>query len=129
VRLEKEGASKETMDVISQSAVYDRAKNFQGLVNRLRVTNTERLLALKGNFLNARVSSFQGAEAFEEIQGLDEALTVARANVASRHSTYIIRLAHHTSRRAVSSRRSAHAKIALLVHIVMMPMHGVGTFA
>ena len=82
VRLEKEGVSKETMDVISQSAVYDRAKNFQGLVNRLRVTDTERLLALKGNFLNARVSSFQGAEAFEEIQGLDEALTVARANVA-----------------------------------------------
>lgn len=80
-RLEKEGVSKETMEVLAQSAVYDRAKNFQGLANRVRLTDTERLIALKSNFLNSRVSSFQGAEAFDEIRALDEALTVTRSNV------------------------------------------------
>jgi hypothetical protein len=47
----------------------------------VRITDAERLTALKSNFLNARVSSFQGAEGFDEIRALDEALTVARANV------------------------------------------------
>lgn len=80
-RLEKEGVSKETMEVLTQSAIYDRAKNFQGLANRVRVTDTERLISIKSNFLNARVSSFQGAEDFDEIRELDEALTIARSNV------------------------------------------------
>ncbi|WP_347339435.1 TrlF family AAA-like ATPase [Bradyrhizobium stylosanthis] len=80
-RLEKEGVSKETMDVLGQSTIYERAKGFQTLANRVRVTDTERLLALKNNFLSARISSFAGAEAFEEIRDLDEALIIARNNV------------------------------------------------
>lgn len=80
-RLEKEGVSKETMAALTQSAIYDRAKNYQGLANRVRVTDTERLISIKSNFLNARVSSFQGAEGFDEIRELDEAFTVARSNV------------------------------------------------
>ncbi len=69
------------MGVLSQTEVYERAKSFQALANRVRVTDTERLLALKDNFLSARISSFPGSEAFEEIRDLDEALIIARANV------------------------------------------------
>jgi chromosome segregation protein len=80
-RLEREGVKRETLDVIAQTAVYDRAKNFQGQVNRARVHDAERLIALKNNFLNAHLSSFTGAESFEEIKALDAAVTEARTAV------------------------------------------------
>jgi hypothetical protein len=42
-RLEKEGVSRETHDVIAMKAVYDRAKNYQGRVNRAQNTDRNHL--------------------------------------------------------------------------------------
>ncbi|MHC2289884.1 AAA family ATPase [Bradyrhizobium barranii] len=80
-RLEKEGVSRETLDVIAMKAVYDRAKNYQGQVNRAQNTDRDRLAALRDNFLNIKIASFQGAEGFTEIAALDAAVAAARDNV------------------------------------------------
>jgi chromosome segregation protein len=80
-RLEKEGVSKDTLNVIGMKAVYDRARNYHGQVNRARSNDIERLVAIHDNFLNIKIASFQGAEAFPEIAALDSALTTARDNV------------------------------------------------
>ncbi|MCA1402552.1 TrlF family AAA-like ATPase [Bradyrhizobium sp. BRP56] len=80
-RLEKEGVSRETLDVIAKKAVYDRTKNYQGQVNRARNTDRDRLTALRENFLNIKIASFQGAEDFPEIAALDAAVAAARDNV------------------------------------------------
>jgi chromosome segregation protein len=80
-RLEKEGVSRETLDVIAMKAVYDRVKNYQGQVNRAQNADRDRLTAIRDNFLNIKIGSFQGAEGFPEIAALDTAVTAARENV------------------------------------------------
>jgi hypothetical protein len=80
-RLEKEGVSKATLDVIAMKSVYDRTRNYQGQVNRARSNDIERLVAIRDNFLNIKIGFFQGAEAFPEIAALDAALTTTRDNV------------------------------------------------
>jgi chromosome segregation protein len=80
-RLEKEGVSRETLDVIAMKAVYDRAKNYQGQVNRAQNTDRDRLTAIRDNFLSIKIGSFQGAEGFPEISALDTAVTGAREDV------------------------------------------------
>lgn len=80
-RLEKEGVSKDALAIISQTPLYDRAKNYQGQVNRARSNDIERLEALKKNFLNVTITAFKGAEAFPVLTKLEEAVVKARTDV------------------------------------------------
>lgn len=82
-KLEKEGLSKETLAVIAQASLYDRAKSYQGQVNRARTADAERLNQIKKTLLNVALSQFQGVEAFPEIKALDSALTETRAAITA----------------------------------------------
>lgn len=59
-RLVREGVSTEALGILSQAPLDDRARNYQGQVNRARSTDIERLDALKRNFLNASADKFDG---------------------------------------------------------------------
>jgi chromosome segregation protein len=80
-RLEQEGVGRETLDVIAQGSNYDRARNYQGQVNRARMLDMERLGKLKDNFLTVNIASFSGAEGFPEIAALHQAVQDARTAV------------------------------------------------
>lgn len=82
-RLEREGLSKEALAVIAQAPVYDRAKNYQGQVNRAQTAETERLNQIKKTALNVTIRQFPGVEAFPEIKSLDEAIAKARTAITT----------------------------------------------
>ena len=81
-RLEKEGLQKDALAIIADATLYDRARNYQAQVNRARITDTERLNAVKKNFLHVVLTQFEGIEAFPEIKQLDEAIDRARESVS-----------------------------------------------
>jgi chromosome segregation protein len=126
-RLAKEGVQQETLDVIAQTSLYDRAKNYQTQVNRARSNDTERLRALKNNFWNVRVTSFAGAETFPEIKELDEATETARTNVL-RHIDTALAEMHHLGEAYVSSlgefeARDAEFKVKLDAAVAAQATH------
>jgi hypothetical protein len=82
-KLEKEGLSKETLAVIAQAPLYDRAKNYQGQVNRARVGDAERLSQIKKTLLNVAMSQFPGIDAFSEIKALDDTLAEMRTAITA----------------------------------------------
>jgi len=126
-RLAKEGVQQETLDVIAQTSLYDRAKNYQSQVNRARSNDTERLTALKSNFLNVRLSSFAGAETFTEIKALDQATDNARTNVL-KHIDAALAEMHRLGEAYVSSlgefkARAAEFKVKLDAAVAAQATH------
>jgi chromosome segregation protein len=80
-RLVREGVSTEALNIIGMAPLFDRAKNYQGQVSRARSIDIERLEALRRNFLNVSMASFEGVSIFPEIKMLDDALVAARKRV------------------------------------------------
>lgn len=133
-RLEKEGLKRETLEIIAQAPVYERAKNYQNLINRARTADTARLNAVKTNFLNVLLSQFPGVEALPEIKKLDDAVGRVRASVNAHIDAAVAEMsklgpsfdesvAKFTEREKAYQAKLQAAKVAQTAHAQLIAEH------